>query len=91
MATQGEQGSPPRDRKGPFKGRNGSVSITAKDEKSNELAIVKDQKRFKSAKRGSIKEVKSENMSPKVIESWINDTLLEAQNLSIPGVILKPE
>jgi hypothetical protein len=57
-------------------GRNGSVSITHIDEKSNELAVEK--KRFKSAKRGSVKDIKTENMSPKVIESWINDTLLEA-------------
>ena len=65
------------------------MSITANDEKSAELAEVKDKKRFKSARRGTVKEVKrgarrvlqeviSNDMSPKVIESWINDTLLEA-------------
>lgn len=67
------------------------MSITANDEKSAELAEVKEKKRFKSARRGTVKEVKSSDMSPKVIESWINDTLLEAQNLNIPGVIVKPE
>lgn len=30
-------------------------------------------------------------LNPKVIETWINDTLLDAEHLDIPGVILKPE
>jgi hypothetical protein len=30
-------------------------------------------------------------MSPKVLETWINEALSEAQHLNIPGVILKPE
>jgi hypothetical protein len=30
-------------------------------------------------------------MSPKVLETWINETLLDAEHLDIPGVILKPE
>lgn len=30
-------------------------------------------------------------LNPKVIESWINDTLLDAEHLDIPGVVLKPE
>ena len=29
-------------------------------------------------------------MSPKVLETWINETLLDAEHLDIPGVILKP-
>ena len=31
------------------------------------------------------------NMSPKVLETWINETLQDAEHLDIPGVILKPE
>lgn len=30
-------------------------------------------------------------MNPKVIETWINDTLSDAEHLDIPGVMLKPE
>ena len=30
-------------------------------------------------------------MSPKVLETWINETLQDAEHLDIPGVILKPE
>lgn len=30
-------------------------------------------------------------MSPKVLETWINETLSDAEHLDIPGVILKPE
>jgi hypothetical protein len=30
-------------------------------------------------------------LNPKVIETWINDTLLDAEHLDIPGVIMKPE
>ena len=30
-------------------------------------------------------------MNPKVLETWINETLTDAEHLDIPGVILKPE
>lgn len=30
-------------------------------------------------------------MNPKIIESWINETLGDAEHLDIPGVLLKPE
>ena len=30
-------------------------------------------------------------MSPKVLETWINETMHDAEHLDIPGVILKPE
>jgi hypothetical protein len=30
-------------------------------------------------------------MSPKVLETWINETLQDAEHLDIPGIILKPE
>lgn len=30
-------------------------------------------------------------MSPKVLETWINETLSDAEHLDIPGIILKPE
>lgn len=30
-------------------------------------------------------------LNAKVIESWINETLKDAEHLDIPGVVLKPE
>lgn len=30
-------------------------------------------------------------MNPKVLETWINETLQDAEHLDIPGCILKPE
>lgn len=30
-------------------------------------------------------------LNPKIIETWINETLLDAEHLNIPGVVLKPE
>jgi hypothetical protein len=30
-------------------------------------------------------------MNPKVLETWIDETLRDAEHLDIPGVILKPE
>jgi hypothetical protein len=34
---------------------------------------------------------KQVQMNPKVLETWINETLKDAEHLEIPGVILKPE
>lgn len=34
---------------------------------------------------------KQVQMNPKVLETWINETLKDAEHLDIPGVILKPE
>ena len=31
------------------------------------------------------------SMTPKVLETWIKETLQDAEHLDIPGVILKPE
>jgi hypothetical protein len=33
----------------------------------------------------------SSKLNPKVIETWINETLLDAEHLDIPGIVLKPE
>jgi len=33
---------------------------------------------------------KQVQMNPKVLESWINETLKDAEHLDIPGVITKP-
>ncbi len=42
-------------------------------------------KEIYNARESSIK------LNPKVIETWINETLLDAEHLDIPGVVLKPE
>jgi len=43
--------------------------------------------------KGKLKEKKKGglNMSPKVLETWLNETLQDAEHLDIPGVVLKPE
>jgi hypothetical protein len=66
-------------------GRQGNSSVRNLD--SNGLEIMPTAKRFKSKDKN-----KGENkMSPKVLETWINDTLQDAEHLDIPGIILKPE
>lgn len=39
----------------------------------------------------SVDRNQSVKMNPKVLETWINETLQDAEHLDIPGVILKPE
>ena len=52
---------------------------------ANNLEIVNPKgTRFRSTD-------KQVQMSPKVLETWINETLADAEHLDIPGVILKPE
>lgn len=46
------------------------------------------EKRIKDLKDNKI--AKS-NLSSKVLETWINETLNDAAHLDIPGIILKPE
>lgn len=31
------------------------------------------------------------NLNTKIIEKWINQTMLDCENLSIPSIVLKPE
>ena len=52
-------------------------------------ASAKPKERYKSAVSGQDKS--EEKMSPKVLETWLNETLTDAEHLDIPGVILKPE
>ena len=49
------------------------------------LSFETRMKEIYNAKESSIK------LNPKVIETWINETLLDAEHLDIPGVVLKPE
>lgn len=50
---------------------------------------AKPKERYKSAVRGQ--EKAESKMSPKVLETWINETLKDADNLDIPGLLMKPE
>ena len=49
------------------------------------LSFETRMKEIYNAKESSIK------LNRKVIETWINETLLDAEHLDIPGVVLKPE
>ena len=37
------------------------------------------------------KVLQAHGITPKVMETWLNDILKEAEHLDIPGVVLKPE
>ena len=49
--------------------------------------VVAPKERFRSTARADKKEDK---MSPKVLETWVNETLEDAEHMDIPGVILNP-
>lgn len=70
--------------------RNNSARVEERDFGSNTIQAkvgLKDQ--FKDQFKAAIKN--KTTMSPKVLETWINETLTDAEHLDIPGVILKPE
>lgn len=46
------------------------------------------EKRIKEISKSKITQTK---LSSKVIETWLNETLIDAAHLEIPGVLLKPE
>ena len=53
---------------------------------------LQSKKRFRSASKAKEKKEKDgPRLSPKVLETWVRDTLYEAEHLDIPGVIMKPE
>ena len=58
------------------------VAITGKDR----LNTVETTKGTRFSKKD-----KQVQMNPKVLETWINETLKDAEHLDIPGVVLKPE
>ena len=67
-------------------------STTVRDGSPGRGEGIKEGKvAVKKKLRGSSKPSGGVNMSPKVLETWINETLLDAEHLDIPGVILKPE
>lgn len=79
------------------KGGLGSMALDPK-QKDNFLAgdsdyasntvgrnTVSNRGKSQSGARGGAK------MSAEVLETWINETLQDAEHLDIPGVILKPE
>jgi len=66
---------------------NKSVRMENLSPREGKVAL---KERFKSASKKDRGE-SSVKMSPKVLETWINETLQDAEHLDIPGVILKPE
>ena len=67
--------------------KNKSVKVDDLSPREGKLAM---KERFKSASKKDRGD-SSVKMSPKVLETWINETLQDAEHLDIPGVILKPE
>ena len=52
---------------------------------------TKTKDRYKSTLRVKDAPVPEVKLAPKVLETWLNETLTEAEYLDIPGVIMKPE
>lgn len=52
------------------------------------LVQLNFEKRIKEISKSKITQTK---LSSKVIETWLNETLIDAAHLEIPGVLLKPE
>ena len=59
------------------------VPIVTGDPKVDAGKVQPKKTRFASVDR-------QVQMSNKVLETWINETLYDAEHLDIPGVILKP-
>ena len=63
---------------------DGLEPIVTGDPKLDPSKVQPKKTRFASVDR-------QVQMSNKVLETWINETLYDAEHLDIPGVILKPE
>ena len=70
------------------RGGNQSVRNSNKVSVKEGLVDTNEVKRNRSASKSK---VYKKGMSSKVMETWVRDTLLEAENLDIPGIILQPE
>ena len=70
--------------------RGGSKPVKAAGELMTSASAVDPGKVQPKGTRFQSKD-KQVQMSPKVLEMWINETLQDAEHLDIPGVILKPE
>ena len=70
------------------RGGNQSVRNSTKVSVKEGLVDTSEVKRNRSASKSKIYK---KGMSSKVMETWVRDTLLEAENLDIPGIILQPE
>lgn len=66
--------------------KEGNVMSSTGDE-------YREMVQMKASTRGGPRpnEKKGSQMNSKVLETWINETLTDADHLDIPGVILKPE
>lgn len=72
----------------PFKAREGNFLPKGGDD--YQLSATQEPLLAPSHVRGNSERAPA-SMSPKVLETWINETLQEAEHLDIPGVVLKPE
>ena len=70
-------------------GRNQSHST--RDDYQGEDGPVEGNVALKQKFRDKSKKKEGVKMSPKVLETWLNETLQDAEHLDIPGVALKPE
>ena len=71
----------------------GDYDSKQKDNFVKEANFEEQQKLIAYSNRGKThsRERASNRMNPKVLETWINTTLQDAEHLDIPGVILKSE
>ena len=76
--------------KNPFSKENNFIDNTDYAEISNPVNITSNRGKTPHSERDTGNE-KQSKMNPKVLETWINETLQDAEHLDIPGVILKPE
>ena len=65
-----------------------SGSVKPGDEGPTE---VKVKSKIRSASKRGQREEKGVKMSPKVLETWVNETLQDADHMDIPGMALKAE
>jgi hypothetical protein len=64
--------------------------IKHKNDKSSDPYGINSRKNKLIKARTVLKDAPS-IVNPKILESWINETLSDAEHLNIPGIILKPE
>ena len=72
-------------------GPGGRKAGRSKPVKASEGALVPAKAKVQPKGTRFASSDRQVQMSPKVLETWIDETLQDAEHLDIPGVILKPE
>ena len=62
-----------------------------KEGMSKLLTDEDNQLNLKTELRSSSKKTEKSKMNPRVLDTWINETLQDAEHMDIPGVILKSD